>query len=209
MSAELTEAERQTMRKRWARRRAAQMAKPVPELGPADLHRLLIEASRHKVAVALAQVEYKRRTAAEADAADEHGIAQTLRLLATTTEVQAALEVASRRESERGFARWRRTERNRLQARRPRPGARRPIRDAILLTLAPLKREGVEFRTLMRRWRAERIGSLRLVGLGDGRRFRVVDENGEASDAAVYTRGTLQRLYSESQRVLTASAGWR
>lgn len=59
----------------------------------------------------------------------------------------------------------------------------------------------------MRRWRAERIGTLRLHDLGRGR-FRIVDEDAdEAGDSATYTRGTLQRLYSESQRLLTASTG--
>lgn len=99
-----------------------------------------------------------------------------------------------------------RVEHNRNASRRPRPGARSPMRDTILRTLAPLKREGVEFRTLMRRWRAERVGSLRLEDVGSGR-FRVVDEDGEATDCQTYTRGTLERLYSESQRVLNASTG--
>lgn len=207
MSDEYTPAELAAMRKRWARRRAARLAKPAPPITPEDLQRHAIEESRRKVAAALAQVEYKRRAAAEADAAGEHGIAKTLRLLASNAELQAALEVATRSERERRFATWQRTTRNRAQARKPRPKARRPIKAAILRTLAPLKREGVEFRTLMRRWRAERIGTLRLHDLGRGR-FRIVDEDAdEAGDSATYTRGTLQRLYSESQRLLTASTG--
>jgi hypothetical protein len=203
---EYTPAERAALRKRWARRRAARLAKPVPDISPDELHRRAVDASRRKVAAALAQAEHKRRKAAEADAAGEHGIAKTLRRLVATIEVQAALEVAGRRERERAFERGQRTKRNREQARRPRPGRRSPVRDAILRTLAPLKREGVEFRTLMRRWRAERIGSLRLADLGGGR-FRVTDEDGDTSAAANYTRGTLERLYSESQQVLTASTG--
>jgi hypothetical protein len=201
-----TPAELAAMRRRWARRRAASLAKPVPPITPEDLQRRAIEESRRKVAGALAHVEYKRRAAAEADAAGEHSIAKRLRLLAAHLELQAALEVASRRERERDYERRKRTERNREQARRPRPGRRSPLRDAILHALAPLKREGVEFRTLMRRWRADRIGSLRLVDLGAGR-FRITDDDGEPSDCATYTRGTLERLYSESQRVLTASPG--
>jgi hypothetical protein len=203
---EYTPAERAALRKRWARRRAARLAKPAPDISPEDLHRRAVDASRRKVAAALAQAEHKRRKAAEAAAAGEHGIAKTLRRLVAAIAVQAALEVAGRRERERAFERGQRTKRNREQARRPRPGRRSPVRDAILRALAPLKREGVQFRTLMRRWRAERIGSLRLEALCGGR-FRITDEDGEASDCAIYTRGTLERLYSESQRVLNASAG--
>jgi hypothetical protein len=203
---EYTPAELAAMRKRWARRRAARLAKPAPTITPDELHRRAIEESRRKVAGALALVERHRRAATEADTAGEHKIAKTLRLLATTTELQAALEVASRRELERGFAKWQRFESNRAQARKPRPGRRSPLRDSILQAFAPLKREGIAFRNAMRRWRAERIGSLRLADLGGGR-FRVTDEDGEASAAATYTRGTLERLYSESQRVLTASPG--
>jgi hypothetical protein len=72
------------------------------------------------------------------------------------------------------------------------------LRALLTETLGPEKRKGTEFRTLLRRWRQERIGSLRLADLGAGR-FRVTDEDGDESATADYTRGTLQKLYSQSR----------
>lgn len=204
---EFTEAERQAMRKRWAQRRAARLARPAPIITPDQLHARAVADCERRKAWSLRMAAHHREKQAEAKAAGELGIARTLGMLAANLEQSAALAEAERRDRIARFEHWQRTESNRAKASKPRPGRRRPIKDAILQALAPLKREGIEFRTLMRRWRAERIESLRLVDLGGGR-FRITDENGdEASASATYRRGTLQRLYSESKRLLTTSAG--
>jgi hypothetical protein len=201
-----TPAQLAAMRKRWARRRAARLAKPAPDISPDELHARAVADCERRKSSALSMAAHHRQKQSEAKAAGDAEIARSLGMLAVYFEQSAALAEAERRDRIARFQRLSRAERNRTQARRPRPGRSSPLRDAILHTLAPLKCEGVAFRDVMRRWRMERIGSLRLADLGAGR-FRVTDENGCSSDATTYTRGTLERLYSESRQVLTASTG--
>jgi hypothetical protein len=193
-----TKAELAAMRARWQRSWAERQAAPLDTITPEELHRRAVDELGRRKAECLRIAKNHRRLQAEAAQAGDKGISTTLGMLAANLEQTAALAEAEIRDRATKAAKWQRTLRNREAAKRERPGRRPALRELLTETLGPLKREGVEFRTLLRRWRQERIGTLRLDDLGAGR-FRVTDEDGDESATADYSRGTLQRLYSQSR----------
>lgn len=165
---------------------------------PDELHALAAARLRKVKAESLRVAGERRRAQAEAQAAGEAGIARQLGMLAVHAEQAAALAEAELRDRAARHARALRATANRDLARRARPGRRTPLHDALREHLGPLKRSGVAFKDLMRRWERERIGPLRLHDLG-GDRYAVEDEDGDAPRAE-YSLGTLRRLYSETDR---------
>lgn len=193
-----TKAELSAMRARWAQSWAErQAAPPADTITPDELaQRAADELAQHKgesLRVAA------RHRALQAAAHGDKTTARTLGMLAAHLEQAAALAEAQRRDRAARLAKWQRTARTSDKmsalAKRDRPGRRPALRDVLAETLGPLKREGVQFRVLLRRWRMERIGALRLEDLGAGR-FRVTDEDGDEAAHADYTRGYLEKLYS-------------
>jgi hypothetical protein len=162
-------------------------------MSPDELHARALEDLRRRKAGNLRIVAHHRAAAAEAKAHGEAGIARTLGMLAAHLEQGAALAEAEARDREARHAKWKRAEALREQARKPR--RRRTLREAILEALAPLRREGVQFKVALRRWERERIEGLRLRDLGDGC-YLVTDENALEDSAQTYTRATLGKLYS-------------
>jgi hypothetical protein len=194
------------MRARWAQSWAERQAAPADTLTPDEraqraadeLAQRAADEPAQRKAESLRVAAHHRALQAEAAAHGDKTTARTLGMLAAHLEQSAALAEAEIRDRAAKAAKWQRTARNRAIAKHDRPGRRPALRDVLAETLGPLKREGVQFRVLLRRWRMERIGALRLEDLGAGR-FRVTDEGGDEAAHADYTRGTLQRLYSESR----------
>lgn len=193
-----TKAELSAMRARWAQSWAERQAAPADTITPDELAQRAADELAQRKAESLRVAAHHRALQAEAAAHGDKATARTLGLLAAHLEQSAALAEAERRDRAARLAKSQRTARNRALAKRDRPGRRPALRDVLADTLGPLKRQGVQFRVLLRRWRMERIGALRLEDLGAGR-FRVTDEDGDETARADYSRGTLEKLYSKAR----------
>lgn len=197
-----TKAELSAMRARWAQSWAERQAAPADTLAPGELAQRLAQRQADELASRKAEslrvAAHHRRLRAEAAAHGDKETARTLGMLAAHLEQSAALAEAEIRDRATKRAKAQRAMKNRELAHRQRPGRRPALRDALAETLGPLKREGAQFKTIMRRWERERIGSLRLEDLGGGR-YLVTDEDGDTAAQGSYTWGTLQRIYSESR----------
>lgn len=160
-----------------------------------ELHARRVAELEQDKAGHLRQAKLLRTKQAEAKAGGDLEIARKLGMLAAHHEQAAALAEAEKRDRTAKLEKFLRLEKNRQLASRERPGRRPALRTVIAETLAPLKREGITYKDLMRRWERERIGSLRLDDLGDGR-YRVTDEDGDEGAAKDYTARYLEKLYS-------------
>lgn len=195
---EYTKTQLAAMRRRWRQRYAERLATPPATLTIEQLHeRGLADVVKRRDEHAQ-QARDKRQRQAEAKAHGADDLARSLGMLAVYHEQGAALAEAERRDRIARHERWQRAEKNRERARKPRPGRRSPLADRIKAALAPLKREGVAFKLVLRTWERDRIGSLRLSEL-DGDRYLVADEDGEDDDRGEYTLGTLAKLYSTAK----------
>jgi hypothetical protein len=167
-------------------------------MSPDDLHARTLADLRQRKAGNLRVAAHHRARAAEAKAHGEPGIARTLGMLAAHLEQAAALAEAEAREREARQAKWKRAEGSRAAARKPRPGRRHDLRAAILDALEPCALAGEAFKDVMKKWQGERLDSLRLTLLPDGRYF-IEDENGDGAGKA-YTWLTLRAMYSQSTK---------
>lgn len=87
----------------------------------------------------------------------------------------------------------------RAAASKPRPNRADPLRAAILEALAPLKRSGDDFKSVMRTWERHRIASLRLTPIGADA-YEVADEDSIPPLAKNYTWASLRTLYGQSDK---------
>lgn len=87
----------------------------------------------------------------------------------------------------------------RAAASAPRPGRADPLRAAILDALAPIKRGGADFKSVLRTWEQHRIGALRLTPIDDAA-YEVADEDTWPPVAKRYTWQSLRTLYGQSDK---------
>jgi hypothetical protein len=194
-----TKAELSAMRARWAQSWAERQAAPTADtITPEELDRRAVEELAQRKDDLLRLAKLRRADQAAHMAHGDRDTARTAGLLAAHHEQAAALAEAEVRDRATKRAKAQRATKNRELAQRSRPGRRPALLEVLLSTLGPLKREGEPFRLLLRRWRMERIGSLRLEDIGGGR-FRVTDEDGDDDARADYTRGYLEKLYSKAR----------
>ena len=185
------------MRRRWRQRYAERLATPPATVSVERLHELALADLERRRDGHAQQARDKRQRQAEAKTHGADDIARSLGMLAVYHEQAATLAEAERRDRIARHERFRRAEKNREHARKSRPGRRSPLADRIKVALAPFKREGVAFKLVLRSWERDRIGSLRLTELEDGR-YLVSDEDGADDAEQPYTLGTLAKLYSKS-----------
>lgn len=84
-------------------------------------------------------------------------------------------------------------------ARKPRPGALKPIRTKVIKLMRRYKADGVTFKDFLRTWESEMLDGLRLARIDD-QNYSVADENGDDAEHASYKFGTLGTMYSPSKR---------
>jgi hypothetical protein len=166
-------------------------------MSPDELHAAMLANLERRKRHALRMARHHRDLATKATAAGETEMASTLRLLAANLEAAAALAEAERRDREACHAKAMRATKNVELAQRERPGRRPAMRELLRDHLGPLKRSGLQFKVLLKRWENERIGPLRLYDLGDGR-YRIVDEDADAAPVE-YTARYLEKLYSKAR----------
>lgn len=196
---EYTERQLAAMRRRWRQRLAEREANPPPPITVERLHELTLADVERARDFNAERKRYMREQLAEAKAlgADALLVAKLGELAALHGEHASNAEL-KRRDRMAQFERWQRAERNRERARKSRPGRRSPLTDRIRTALAPFKRQGVAFKLVLRSWERDRIGSLRLTELEDGR-YLVSDEDGADDAEQPYTLGTLGKIYSTAK----------
>jgi len=142
----------------------------------------------------LQRIAYQRQAADEAEAHGERSIAKTLRLLASIEERDLAALDAERERHVLTLARLARRRHLHAISTRPRQSRRPALLDLIDDAMRPMKTEGVQFNTMIQRWKREALDGLRLQVLPCSR-YEIIDENGDAG-SITYKRSTLQKLYS-------------
>ncbi len=84
----------------------------------------------------------------------------------------------------------------------PRPGAKKPLTDAILAVMKAGKRDGLAFKVFLCNWEensktGETINGLKLRELDDEITYEISDENAPKDSTGKYLFSTLKTLYSK------------
>jgi len=124
--------------------------------------------------------------------ADSDRIAQQAKLLRAEATVIAAILRNERLELRDRHRR----EQPKAAAMQRRPNAASPIKKKVLEAMRPSKREGRPFKDFIRSWENNPINSLSAEVIGDGRKYRIFDE--ESSMSTEYSLATLESMYSRS-----------